>query len=92
MGLEGILGRLHALLSLEPDKTELVLDVVDHDLTTLFTTLIGFLSGGVGTLELEVVAASLLEVLAAIGLDQDAVNLLEVEGIGEELVSGDDVL
>lgn len=93
MSLESILGGLEALLGLEPDKTELVLNVVDHDGLTLTTSLLGILSGGVGTLELEVLV-TLLEVLAAVGLPEDRAVLGggDLEGIGENLVSGDDVL
>lgn len=93
VGLEGLLGGLHALLRLEPDETELVLDVVDHlALALAVTALVGVLArrGGVGALELEGIGA--LEVLAAVGLPEDAVNLLDVEGVGEQLVSGEDVL
>jgi len=93
VSLESILGGLEALLGLEPDKTELVLNVVDHDGLTLTTSLLGILSGGVGTLELEVLV-TLLEVLAAVGLPEDRAVLGggDLEGIGENLVSGDDVL
>jgi hypothetical protein len=60
VGLVVLLGGLGALLSLEPDQTELVLDIVDHDGLTLATfILVSILSGGVGTLELEVLAATL---------------------------------
>lgn len=94
VGLEGILGGLHALLGLEPDETELVLNVVDHDGLTLTTGIvITALSGGVGTLELEVLVL-LLEVLAAVaGPEELAVTvLLDLEGVGENLVTGDDIL
>lgn len=93
MSLESILGGLETLLGLEPDKTELVLNVVDHDGLTLTTSLLGLLSGRVGTLELEVLV-TLLEVLAAVGLPEDRAVLGggDLEGIGENLVSGDDVL
>lgn len=91
MTLEGILGGLHALLGLEPDETELVLNVVDHDLLALTTLLITTLGGGVGTLELEVLVG-LLEVLAAVALVEDVVDGLDVEGVGEDLVTGDDIL
>ena len=92
--LEGILGGLQALLGLEPVETELVLDVVDHDGLTLTTgIIITALSRGVGTLELEVLVA-LLEVLAAVaGPEELAVTvLLDLEGVGENLVTGDDIL
>ena len=92
--LEGILGGLQALLGLEPVKTELVLDVVDHDGLTLTTgIIITALSGGVGTLELEVLVA-LLEVLAAVaGPEELALGvLLDLVGVGENLVAGDDIL
>lgn len=92
--LEGILGGLQALLGLEPVETELVLDVVDHDGLTLTTgIIITALSGGVGTLELEVLVA-LLEVLAAVaGPEELALGvLLDLVGVGENLVAGDDIL
>jgi hypothetical protein len=91
VSLEGILGGLHALLGLEPDKTELVLNVVDHDLLALTTLLITTLSGRVGTLELEVFVG-LLEVLLAVALVEDTVDLLDLEGVRENLVSGNDIL
>lgn len=92
--LEGILGGLQTLLGLEPVETELVLDVVDHDGLTLTTgIIITALSGGVGTLELEVLVA-LLEVLAAVaGPEELALGvLLDLVGVGENLVAGDDIL
>ncbi|KAJ5359697.1 uncharacterized protein N7496_012110 [Penicillium cataractarum] len=91
--LEGILGRLEALLGLEPDETELVLDIVDHDGLIITTLLTGVLSRGVGTSELEVLVL-LLEVLAAVGLPEDGAVLGggNLEGIGENLVTGDQVL
>lgn len=92
MRLESILGRLHSLLRLEPDKTELVLDVVDHDLLTLFTTTTFFLGGGVSTLELDVDGTGLLQELAAVTFVENAVNLLDPEGIGEKFVSREKVL
>lgn len=91
MTFEGILGGLHAFLGLEPDEVELVLNVVDHDGLTLTTAFLSFLSGGVGTLQLEVLILA-LEVLPAVALPQDLVDLLDLEGVGEELVSGNDVL
>lgn len=90
MRLEGILGGLHALLGLEPDETELVLNVVDHDGLTLTTTFLSLLGRGVGTLELDILVLA-LHVLLAVALPQDTV-LLDVEGVGENLVSGDKVL
>jgi hypothetical protein len=91
--LEGILGGLEALLGLEPDEAELVLDIVDHDGLIITTILTGLLSGGVGTSELEVLVL-LLEVLAAVGLPKDGAVLggSDLEGVGENLVTGDDVL
>lgn len=93
MGLETILRRLEAILGLEPDETELVLNIVDHSGLTLTTLLIAILSGGVGTLELEVLVG-LLEVLAAVGLPENGAVRVgsDLEGVGENLVSGDDVL
>lgn len=89
--LEGILGRLHALLGLEPDELELIFDVVDHDGLTLTTLIVGLLSRGIGTLKLEVLVLA-LEVLLAVALPEDGAGLLDLEGIGEELVAGDEVL
>lgn len=94
MGLVGVLGGLQALLGLEPDKTELVLNVVNHDGLTLTTGIfLSILSGGVGTLKSEVLVL-LLEVLAAVGLpeDGDILGGSDLEGAGEDLVSGDNVL
>jgi len=93
MGLELVLGRLQALLGLEPDETELILDVVNHDRLTLTTAafLILTLSGGVSTLELEFLIR-LLEVLAAVALVEDTVDLLDVVGVSEDLVVRDDIL
>jgi hypothetical protein len=90
---EGILGRLEALLGLEPDEAELVLNIVDHDGLIITTIVSSVLSGGVGTGELEVLVL-LLEVLAAVGLPEDGAVLggSDLEGVGENLVSGDDVL
>ena len=92
--LEGILGGLEALLGLEPDETELVLNVVDHDGLSLTTGIfVATLSGGVGTRELEVLA-DLLHVLAAVSLPEDGAvrGGVDLEGIGENLISGDGVL
>jgi hypothetical protein len=94
VGLVVLLGGLGALLSLEPDQTELVLDIVDHDGLTLATfILVSILSGGVGTLELEVLAAT-LQVLAAVTFPKDIEILVgnKLEGIGDDLVTGNDVL
>lgn len=94
MSLEGVLGRLQALLSLEPDKTELVLNVVDHNRLALTTSIITtVLSGRVGALKLEILAL-LLQVLAAVGLPKDrAVRRgSDLEGVREKLVSGEDIL
>lgn len=94
VSLEGILGGFETLLGLQPDETELVLNVVNHDGFTLTTiVVITALSRRVGTLKLEVLV-SLLEVLAAVGLPENgAVSRgLDVEGVREHLVTGDDVL
>lgn len=92
MALEGILGRLHALLGLQPNETELILNVVNHDLLTLTAgILITTLSGGVSTLELDVLVLP-LEVLAAVALVEDTVDLLDLEVVRENLVSRDDIL
>jgi hypothetical protein len=92
VALEGLLGRLHALLGLKPNETELILNVVNHDLLTLTASvLITALSGGVSTLKLDVLIG-LLEVLAAVALVKDTVDLLDVEGVRENLVSRDDIL
>lgn len=91
MTLEGILGRLETVLGLEPDEAELVLNVVDHHLTTFTTIIAAILSGGVGTLELKILVG-LLEVLLAVALVEDVVDGLDVVGVGENLVTRDDVL
>lgn len=93
MRLVAFLGGLKTLLGLEPDETELVLDIVDHDSLTLTTLFLGILGGGVGTLESEVLVL-LLQVLAAVSLPQDVAVLggNEVEGIGDELVTGYNIL
>lgn len=92
MALEGILGRLHALLGLQPNETELILNVVNHDLLTITAGIIvTLLSGGVSTLKLDVLVLP-LEVLAAVALVEDTVNLLDLEVVGENLVSRDDIL
>lgn len=59
------------------------------------TGLLNILSGGVGTLELEVVATTDgTAVLADIALPKDWGDLadLQVEGVGDELVTGEGVL
>jgi hypothetical protein len=92
VALEGILGRLHALLGLQPNETELILNVVNHDLLTLTAGIvITTLSRGVSTLELDVLVLP-LEVLAAVALVEDTVDLLDLEVVGENLVSRDDIL
>jgi hypothetical protein len=92
VSLEGILGRLGTVLSLEPDETELILNVVNHNLTTFSTALlIALLSGRVSSLELEVLVR-LLEVLPAVALVENAVDGLDVVGIREDLVTRDDIL
>lgn len=91
MRLERILGGLHALLSLQPDETELVLDVVDHDLGTLATFfIITTLGGRVGALELEVLGS--FEVFAAVGGPEDGAVFDDLEGVGDDFIAGDDVL
>lgn len=90
MAFESVLGRLHAVLGLEPDQIELILDIVDHDGLVVTAVAAALLGGRVGTLQLEVLIL-LLEVLLAVALPEEAV-LLDVEGVGEEFVSGDDVL
>lgn len=94
MRLVVLLGRLEALLGLEPDETELILDIVDHGGLSLTTLLISsILGGGVGTLELEILAGT-LEVLAAVTLPEEGELLVgdKVEGVGDDLVAGNDVL
>lgn len=92
VALEGILGRLQTLLGLEPVKVELILDVVNHDGVTLATALIiTTLSRGVGTLEHEVLVL-LLEELLAVACVEDTVLGLDVVGVGEDLVTGNDIL
>lgn len=90
MRLERFLGRLHSFLGLEPDKTELVLDVVDHDLFTLTTFFITSFGGRVGTLELIVFGA--FQVFAAVGSPEDGAVWDDCEGVGDDFIFGDDVL
>jgi hypothetical protein len=92
--LEVVLGRLEAILGLEPDETELILDIVDHGGLSLTTLIISsILGGGVGSLELEILAAT-LQVLAAVTLPEDGKFLVgdKVEGVGDDLVAGNDIL
>lgn len=93
MGFVAFLGRLEALLGLQPDQTELVLDIVDHHGLTLTSILLSILSRGIGTSELEILA-DLLHVLAAVSLPEDGAVCggLDVEGVRENLISGDSVL
>lgn len=93
MALERLLGRLGAIFNLQPDETELVLDVVDHDGLALAALIITTLSGGVGTLELEILV-TLLEVLLAVDLPENGAILggVDLEGVREKLVTGDKVL
>lgn len=90
MALEGFLRRLHALLGLEPDQIELILDIVDHDGLVITTLVAALLGGRVGALQLEVLVL-LLEELPAVTLPEEAI-LLDLVGVGEEFVSGDNVL
>lgn len=94
MRLVALLGRLLAFLSLEPDETELILDIVDHGGLALATLIVSaVLSGRVGTLELEVLVGA-LQVLAAVTLPKDIKILVgdKVEGVGDDLVTGNDIL
>jgi hypothetical protein len=62
-------------------------------LTTIL--LLSILSGGVGTGEFEVLATDTLRVLSAITLPEDEGEFLAVlkfEGIGDDLIVGNDVL
>lgn len=91
MGLESILRRLHALLSLKPDKTELILDIVHHDgllVTAAITTLLG---RGVRAFKLEVLVLLLHELLA-VAFPQETAVLVDLVGVGEEFVSRYDIL
>lgn len=90
MSLEGILGGLHSLLDLQPVEVELILDIVDHDGLIVTTGVATVLGGRVGTLQLEILVL-LLQELAAVALPQETI-LLDLEGVGEEFVVGDDVL
>jgi hypothetical protein len=95
VGLVGVLGRLETLLLLEPDETELVLNIVDHGGLSLATIiLISILGGGVGTLELEVVGADTLHVLAAVTFPENGDLLVgdKVESVGDNLVAGNNIL
>jgi hypothetical protein len=92
--LVALLGGLSSVLGLEPDQTELVLDIVDHGGLTVATLIIAaLLSGGVGTLELEVLVGA-LQVLAAVTLPKDIEILVvdKVESVGDDLVTGNNIL
>lgn len=93
MALVAFLGGLGAILNLEPDQTELVLDIVDHSGLTLATLILSVLGGGIGTLKLEVLVGT-LQVLAAVTLPKDIEVLVgdKVKSIGDDLVTGNDVL
>lgn len=91
VALEKRLGRRAVL---QPLETELVLNVVDHLHLVLAGVLLGILSGGVGTLKLDVIATDALAVLAAVALPENGVVRvgLKVEGVGDKLVTGESVL
>ena len=91
MSLEGILGRLHALLGLQLDETELVLNVMDHDRLALTASVFALLSRGVGTLQLDILVLALHELLA-VALPEDAVDLIDFIVVRENFISGDNVL
>lgn len=86
--LEAILGRPQVIL--DPVKVELILNVVDHDGLIVATFITAFLSRGVGALKLKILVL-LLEILLAVALIQDA-RVLDLVGVREKLVAGDDVL
>lgn len=82
VGKEGLLVELGAL------ETERVDNVVDLDGTVL-ELLLGLLGGGVGT---SVDLDGTLDDHGAVDLVDDTVNLLHVEGVGDHLIAGKDVL
>ena len=60
----------------------------------LAAVLLSLLSGGVGTLKLDILATDALAVLAAIALPENRVEGvgLQIEGIGDQLVTGEGIL
>ena len=91
MGFKVLFGGLVAFLGLQPFELELLLNVVDHDGLAFTTAILAPLSGRVGTLELEVLIL-VLQVLLAVALPEDAVDLLDSEVFGEQFISSDNVL
>ena len=65
------------------------MDDIDLGLDTVFSALLSLLSGGVGA-RVEGLAADLDHL--AVGLVYNAVDLLEVVDVGDDLVIGKDVL
>lgn len=92
MTLESILRRLQSLLNLKPVKKELFLDIVNHDgLAVVAAIVAAVLGGGIGTFKLEVLVL-LLQVLLAVQCPEQRVRGVDLVGVGENLVSRDDVL
>lgn len=76
------------LVELGVGKTERV-DDIENGLSTILGVLSSLLGGCVGaSVDLNGTKGD----VAAVGLVDDTVNLLEVERVGDELVTGDDIL
>ena len=82
------MGKIRLLVELSLVQAERVDDINDG-LGGVIGTLIGLLSRGVGA-NVDVVVAD--GDLLAVGLVGDAVDLLEVVRVGDDLVAGDEVL
>lgn len=65
------------------------MDDIDNGLRSVLDIIASFFSRGVGT-NVDVVGAD--SDSRAVGLVNDTVNLLEVVGVGDDLVVGEDVL
>jgi hypothetical protein len=92
MCLESILRRLHAFFLLEPDKAELLFNIVDHDRIALNIAAIIILTlcRRIGTLELEGLLA--LQVFETVRLEKYSVDFTDFISIREQFIPGDDVL
>lgn len=82
------MGKIRLLVELSLIQAERVDDINDG-LSSVISTLVGLLGRGVGA-NVDVVVAD--GDLLAVGLVGDAVDLLEVIRVGDDLVTGDEVL
>lgn len=82
------MGKIRLLVELSLIQAERV-DNINDGLSSVISTLVGLLGRGVGA-NVDVVVAD--GDLLAVGLVGDAVDLLEVIRVGDDLVTGDEVL